>query len=411
MTMQSADAPERSSRSEKVWQQRVMGLIAAIVPVMVFVREASPLLCVLLLAALIGSARANGSAASAIDTLRRWLASREVLVLIAALSFMLVSVLWSPATERGAVHAIRATTGALLIVALLAFASANPQKRLGSALAGGLIIGAVLLLVNLLTHNEVRSWVGLSADPWRTNRAAVAIALLLPLALLLSWRSARAVAVALAGLSLAAIFYSSAQLAVLVAAMVWMASALLGARIVHRIVAASTVVATITMPVLVGYANAVVPASLHEKVGYGTLTIRGEIWAAFAKLIPERPFFGFGLEASNVIGKTEHVAELTERHRELLSFTHPHNAPLQIWFELGLLGALFAVVLIVLAFRAMEHLPPDRLRSATATAAGVFAVAAVSHGAWQSWWICLVGLVAVLYALLPPGPESDGSKS
>lgn len=411
MTMQSADGAMRASRSGKFWQQFVLGLVAAIVPVVVFVREASPILCVLMLVGLVGSALANGNAGSAIETLRRWLTTREALVLIAALAFLLVSVLWSPAAERGAVHAIRVVAAALLIAALLAFALEHPQRRLGPALAGGLAVGAALLLANLLTDNEVRSWVGLSPDPWRTNRAAVAIALLLPLTLLLSWRSSRSFAVVLAGFCLLAVFYShssSAQLAVLVAAIVWTTSALLGARLVNRIVAASSVAAIIAMPLLVSYANTVVPASLHEKVGYETLTIRGEIWPAYAKLVPQRPFLGYGMEASNVFDETAHAAELTERHRKLLSFAHPHNAPLQIWFELGLVGALFAATLAFFAFRAMERLPKAYLSSATATAAGVFAIAAVSHGAWQSWWICLVGLVGVIYALIPAEPQHAG---
>lgn len=410
MTMQPAGVAKQETRSGTIWQQFVLGVVAAIIPVMVFVREASPLLCALMLAGVVGSAMANRNALAAMDTLRRWLARREVHVLAAALAFMLVSVLWSPATERGAVHAVRVIAAALLIAALLAFCSTNPQKRLGSALMGGLAVGAVLLLASLLTNNEVRSWIGLSPDPWRTNRAAVAIALFLPLALLLSWRSSRILAVGLAGVCVVAVFFShssSAQLALIVAALVWAASALLGPRLVHRTVAASTVVAVLAMPLLVGYANAIVPAALHDKVGYGTLTIRGKIWPAYASLIPERPLVGFGMEASNVFDKTEHAAGLTEKHRELLSFTHPHNAPLQVWFELGLVGALFAAALIFFAFRGMERLPADHLRCATATAAGIFAVASVSHGAWQSWWICLVGLVAAVYALLPVDREKN----
>ncbi len=407
MVSEPIGSKHRTDQGRIAWEQLSLGVIILILPVIVFAREASPLLCVLLLATLVGAAFSRGNTDDAIETLRRWLGHRQAHVLIAALAFLSLSVLWSPATDHGAVHAFRIVMVAVLIAAVLAFSSINRQDNIGPALAIGLAAGAILLLAKLVAHGDARHLLGFSPDQWRMNRAAVALVLFSPLALLLLWRSSRTQSVALAVLCLTAVFLSlseSAQLAALVAAAVWVASAL-NPIAVHRLVGAGMVTAVLAMPFVVRFANDVVPAAIHERVGYGVLTIRGEIWTVFADLIPERPLLGYGVEASKVIAKTPTAAGLPEGSRELLEFTHPHNAPLQVWFELGFVGALLAAILTFFAVRAMERLPREYLGAATATAAAVFTISTVSHGAWQSWWFCLVGLVAATYVMLPTRPE------
>ncbi|HRN87715.1 MAG TPA: O-antigen ligase family protein [Hyphomicrobium sp.] len=403
MVSHPAESRSYGEHDKSAWQLAILSIVAAILPVLVFAREASPLLCVLLLATLVGAANARGSTEEAWVTLRRWMARPEAYVLIAALALLSVSALWSPATERGAEHAFRIVMAALLIAALLAFGSAARMEGLDRALSFGLAAGALLLLANLQFDGAMRTWMGFSPDVWRMNRAAVAIVLFLPLAVLLIWRLSPARVLAFIGICLAAVFLSqseSAQLAAIVTVAVW-AVAALKPIVVHRLVGATMVAAVLAMPFVVPFANDLVPAAVHEKVGYGTLTIRGEIWAAFADLVPEKLLFGHGMEASSIIWKTPMAASLPQSVRDLLAFAHPHNAPLQVWFELGLVGAIFVAVLIVFALRAMERLPSERLSAATATTAAVFTVSTVSHGAWQSWWFCLVGLVAATYAMLP----------
>ncbi len=83
------------------------------------------------------------------------------------------------------------------------------------------------------------------------------------------------------------------------------------------------------------------------------------------------------------------------RDRELLDYGHPHNFAIQVWFELGLVGVLLTAALIALAFRAIARIPEPIRAAALATAVAIWTVAFVSHGAWQAWWWCLVGLVAL----------------
>jgi O-antigen ligase len=75
---------------------------------------------------------------------------------------------------------------------------------------------------------------------------------------------------------------------------------------------------------------------------------------------------------------------------------HPHNGALQVWLELGGIGALIAAALAwsLGGAAARSRCPP--------AAAGALASAAVtamlSFGAWQAWWIAAMLLAAAVCA-------------
>ncbi len=76
----------------------------------------------------------------------------------------------------------------------------------------------------------------------------------------------------------------------------------------------------------------------------------------------------------------------------------PHNAALQVWLDLGLLGAVLAAWLAVALGIAAARIGPG--------AVGALAAGAVtgmlSYGVWQEWWIGFALLVvAGLQALRP----------
>ena len=78
---------------------------------------------------------------------------------------------------------------------------------------------------------------------------------------------------------------------------------------------------------------------------------------------------------------------------------HAHNAFLQTWYELGVVGAilLLAAGSAVIGYigQLARNLQPFML----AEFAAFFAIAATGWGMWQSWLMALTGLAA-LYAVL-----------
>jgi O-antigen ligase len=79
----------------------------------------------------------------------------------------------------------------------------------------------------------------------------------------------------------------------------------------------------------------------------------------------------------------------------MLAIGHPHSTPLQVWIELGAVGAFLALVVLLLLLRNLGR-QPHMIRSLSlALFAGAASVALVGHGAWQGWWAASLGAAVV----------------
>jgi O-antigen ligase len=74
---------------------------------------------------------------------------------------------------------------------------------------------------------------------------------------------------------------------------------------------------------------------------------------------------------------------------------HPHNAALQVWVELGAIGAALAIAVVVLLLRRIAKLPGEMLAVSLALLSAVAAVSLVGHGAWQAWWPAAIAAAIV----------------
>jgi O-antigen ligase len=112
---------------------------------------------------------------------------------------------------------------------------------------------------------------------------------------------------------------------------------------------------------------------------------RLEIWSFVGRHIDEKPAFGWGLDASRAIpGGTD----LTPEGRPWLPL-HPHNAMLQVWLELGVLGAAWLALFVARLWLALGAVGWPRLYTAAAGGSLVtgITVALGSYGIWQEWLI------------------------
>lgn len=133
------------------------------------------------------------------------------------------------------------------------------------------------------------------------------------------------------------------------------------------------------------------------------------IWQATLERILEKPFFGHGVNATptwveTYASRPEFLEQLMpELINKRIIPNHPHNMPLQIWVETGLVGAALCAVILVLAGRALPA--PETLSTGVKIAgAGIFGAGlsyfAVSYSVWdESYWasiaIVLSGVIAL----------------
>lgn len=110
-------------------------------------------------------------------------------------------------------------------------------------------------------------------------------------------------------------------------------------------------------------------------------------WGKAVEWIWARPLPGWGLDASRAFGPGIQL--------------HPHNAPLQIWMELGLIGAVAAAIVWASIFSGLSRpVRTPAAAAATATAVAYLIFGAVSFGVWQEWWLALGALSALACILV-----------
>ena len=343
-------------------------------------------------------------------------AAPPLLVLVALALWAVVSMTWSPAAvdpttikDYGDIESLTAfklvlelaTYGAAVVV-LRGLPEAS-AVRSGAILAYGMAALAAVAAVDALMGARIYQALHLATgEPIRPDLAMVkvslatyALALLFwPASLILSRRGAqRAILLLVVGMITTSLIVSSdACLAALaLGAGAWLLvryAGRNGAKVLVGLVAAPFVLAPLA--VLLGVQTGLV-AWLH-KVTPASWDARLNIWTFAANHVQTHPFRGWGLDASRTFGAAIPL--------------HTHNAQLQLWLELGAIGAALAGVFFCWLAYGVVRLW-ERSRGEAAMAAGALfsylVIGSLSFGVWQEWWLGLgaVTLVACGLARVP----------
>ncbi len=134
---------------------------------------------------------------------------------------------------------------------------------------------------------------------------------------------------------------------------------------------------------------------------------RLHIWNFSAERIAEKPLAGWGLDASRTIpgGDVEVIQDGASMQ------LHPHNAPLQIWLELGVPGAAGLAAIVIIALMSARHLPREAQAASLATTTAALAVASLSFGIWQHWWLATLALATVAVKIAVADSEPSNAQS
>jgi O-antigen ligase len=354
------------------------------------------------------------------------------------LAFLLwagLSLIWTPAPSAVAARSWAMTAGVVAAGAAVIAAS----RRVGPdgnatvvfSLSAGMAVAAVALLAAAaITRNAERSstfgYDYINSPLIRTafeavtrfDRGSTVLAVLLGPALAgLIRLNRRGAAVALGGISLLALlidFDLSAKvaallgLAVALATYLWRRPFLAGLAGILPVVlvVAPSIAARLPSPDP-GTLWAHLPLSARHRMA---------IWRFVADSIGQHPLRGWGFEASREIGLGRKVVLAQPDGQPIVADLlplHPHDAPLQIWLELGPFGmALAGLFVAALIWRLRSSAaPPLATAGAAAALVAALAVASLSYGFWQSWWLCTLWLAAALaiIELRAPAPVAAGS--
>lgn len=111
---------------------------------------------------------------------------------------------------------------------------------------------------------------------------------------------------------------------------------------------------------------------------------RLNIWAFTANQIVEHALRGWGIDASRTFGTAIPL--------------HTHNAALQLWLELGSVGAALAAAFFAWILYGVVAWTGNDRRSgamAAATLISYLVIGGLSFGVWQEWWLALGAIAAI----------------
>jgi exopolysaccharide production protein ExoQ len=132
------------------------------------------------------------------------------------------------------------------------------------------------------------------------------------------------------------------------------------------------------------------------------------IWSFVGDRIAEHPLVGWGLDSSRAIPGGKDPIEAGATWLPL----HPHNAPLQLWLELGVPGAVLFALMAACAWLALARASWPRLLAAAtggSLATGLVASFA-TYGIWQEWWQGTLWFSLFLILVMARATAGDSEK-
>ena len=397
------------SRESKV----LAALICVLPPVAIYAPKGTVVLAVLAAAGLLASPAVR-------STLRATPLPPVAWAVAPLMVWGLTAVLWSP--SPGSALGLWVALAALIVIArvlVLGAATVGPSDR--RRLAGFFVIGAMLFVAILAAENINDGVIikllkgsrgkGISDYlAWINPGNAILAILALPFAAgVARWGGVLAgTGVFIAALAVVALGPSTAAvLAAIVAGLTFLLT-LAGKRAFLIFLAGMLALGQLSMPTLVEQ----VPnwKRLHQSLLDGPISMghRWNIWEFVAARIAEHPVVGWGFDASRAIPGAH--GNVFGEYGEILPL-HPHSGFLQIWLELGGIGAVAAAVLVAstpfLLHRAAGDWPTTAILAGTFMAYMV--VGQMSYGIWQNWWIA-AGILGLALAMVGrEGPLREGN--
>ncbi len=373
-------------------------------------------------------------------------ASRHMPPIVAAASifaaYVLLSGIWA-ATPRTTVYIAAIGIVTLLVswaaTVGLALLSHERCQKLANAILIGLTIGLVFLMMEEFSddwikllflnnlpfvqrnpkHMVLRDAEILNLASYLNNRSiALASFLMWPALGMLAalrpggvpwiWRGAAASAiVGLAMVTIVKSQHETSALAVALGAIVFLA-ARFRQRLGVALVGLGWLVAVTLVVPLANFAYDELRLQRSEHLPYSARA-RVVIWKYTASQVSNSPLIGVGAGATERLDNNRASYEIAIGDPVALrTMRHAHNIYLQVWYELGVIGAALLLLLGASAIGAATRLRPSAQPYALASFATLAVMGATSWSLWQEWFMSAFALTGICCWLVDRMvPEND----
>jgi O-antigen ligase len=155
---------------------------------------------------------------------------------------------------------------------------------------------------------------------------------------------------------------------------------------------------------IVPLAGTAFQAGLHQKPWmFSTAAQRVVIWGFTSQQVTERPLLGVGADATPTVDArrvTEEIEKIPVSRSDPYGFRtsrHAHNVYLQVWYELGAVGALLFLAIGLTLVRAIGGLSARLQPYGLALFAASAGMIATSYGLWQAWFQAAIAFAVIAF--------------
>lgn len=130
------------------------------------------------------------------------------------------------------------------------------------------------------------------------------------------------------------------------------------------------------------------------------------IWDYTAAAVARAPWLGLGVRGNAVLHsryKTTLGGDEASQVLQRRPGWHPHNAYLEVWSELGIVGAILTLLLGLAAIIGIDRMPPLVRPAGYALVAATMAILATGWSIWQPW---LIGAIVAGIIMLQLGSRT-----
>ncbi|MGB0935243.1 MAG: O-antigen ligase family protein [Alphaproteobacteria bacterium] len=341
----------------------------------------------------------------------RPIAKRYVIVVGGLIAWGAASAYWSLDAD----HTLLTAFKLLMLTTLGTLAIRNiaaEEKPIEAGIVLGASLAALALLVLSLPVDSIQEKVlsmrkGISSF----NNGANFLSVMIWPAIFVAWRQYGAVVAAcILVIGVAALYLSDSDAATFSMAIAGLG--FLGTRILPRslikVIAVLLGLTSLASPLIVkNYLNPEVAFTKFKPLFNQTShQHRIYILDQYTKRSFEQPVLGHGLGASKVFHKDRDFSEDQELWRILTTLStntkdvniagnslHAHNMSIQVWFELGAVGATLLALLLTMLMWDISNLQSMRQRQLGVILMGTtLAIAHTSHSSVQTWWLASIML-------------------
>ena len=324
-----------------------------------------------------------------------------------------MSLAWTPVPGRG-VRLLAALFGLLFVARILAAGARAIPAGERTLSTGILAISGIVFIALLAVENFsagfiieiLKSAKGKGVDDhlaYITPGNAVLAIFTWPIVFAVVRRTNRSGGMAVLAVICTVLFFGPSRAPVLsmLASTVFFLAAYFGGRRALSAISATLVVALLLSPFVIPFLKQWVNSDDFFALLGSFGPHRWLIWQFVSERILDHPIVGWGMDSSRAIPDRHTL--VFGSYGEILPL-HPHNAFLQVWLELGLVGVIAVAGILVAIPVAARKAAGDNLQMTVAFALfmSYLVLGQLSFGIWQNWWLA-TGCIAVCLWLIP-GP-------